>query len=251
MGVRTTSAIILRHADERERDRNIVALTPEHGLLRLRARGTKSSTAKLSGSLEPLTEVTLTYADGRTTGVITGAVIRHRFPMLHQDLIALVSAQWLAELVERVTKIGQAVPAVYHILQVSLDKLGQLVDRPSGHRWLQLDLIGIQILEIEGFVPPLNHCPKCQRPMPAERIAYDSHLGFVHLDESSPDGIELSQSTIEVLQGAEIGTDVKNLFREIHPLTESLIMHTFDRRLASQPVLRAVFRTDRLSAASL
>lgn len=247
MGVTTTSVLVLRHQDDRERDRVIFCLTPESGALRLRARGTKRSTSKLAGSLEPLTEVTVSFADGRVSGLITGAIMTERFPMLHQDLVASMSAQWLAELVERVAKPDHAAPELYTFVRKSFSEIATMVDQPLGQRWLTLDRMAFEILRMEGFVPALDHCPRCHRPMPAERIVFDPLVGFVHADEGRDRSLPLSTPSINYLTNQAISGSERTIFREVHALIESLITHTLDRPLKSMPVLRSVFRTSRLS----
>jgi DNA repair protein RecO len=204
MGVTTTKALILRHHDERERDRSVIVLTPDQGLLRLRARGTKSSVSKLAGSLEPLSEVTLSFADGRHSGLITGAILIDRFSGLRDDLVSLVAAQWLAELIEQVARPGQAIPELWDLVKRSWQLLIGQRDWSLGRRWLALDRMAWQILRLEGFTPALDHCPRCSQPMPADEIVYDPLIGFVHVHEAGVGGVRLSKKNDKLLNDRRI-----------------------------------------------
>lgn len=247
MGVTTTAALILRHRDERERDRSIVVLTPDHGLLKLRARGTKSSVSKLAGSLEPLTEVTLSFADGRIGGLIIGSVVIERFARLRSDLVGIVGATWLAELVEVITKPGQAIPELYAQIRQSFLQLGQQEDWPLGQRWLALDGMAFDVLRREGFVPAWDHCPRCGKNLTADQVAYDPLVGFIHQSEAKKDSLRISPEAISFLTAASRPGAERAVFSQVHALVEALILHITDRPLKSGPVLRRVFRTERLS----
>lgn len=247
MGVVTTSALILRHQDERERDRLVVALTADHGLMRIRARGTKRSTAKLAGSLEPLTEVILSWADGRSSGLVTGAVIQQRWRVIHGDLVATVSGQWLAELVEHVARPGQQTAQLYELVRNFFVGLTMQISWSLGRRWLELDRVAYQLLELEGFVPRLDHCPKCSRSLTGQKVSYDPLIGFIHADEADAGAQRLESTLLSYLETGQVQSDERSLFRQLHPVLEAMIAHTIDRPLKSQRVLRAVFRQARLS----
>lgn len=248
MGVTTAKAIILRHQDERERDRLVVAISPDHGLLRIRARGSKRSTAKLAGSLEPLTEVQLSWADGRSTGLATGAVVVTRWPIFRQDMVASVSGQWLAELLEQVVKPGQHIVELYQLIQTACSHWAVQAQESLGRQWLALDRLAYQVLQLEGFVPEIDHCPRCQRSMPAEMVAYDPLVGFVHHDEAPSSVPRLTAEARHFLTTGQSRGDERTLWRSIHSVVAALLVQTIERPLKSERVLRAVFRQARLSS---
>lgn len=210
MAVIHTKAIILRHSTDREHDRLLTVLTPERGQLRVRARGTKKSTSKLAGSLEPVTEVELTLADGRTTDQVIGSVVLNRWQRVHDDLVASVSAQWLLELVAAVTKPGQATDTLYHRVQHHLTDMEGECDWPVRRRWLMLLKRASQVLDAEGFWP-------------------QSHQGMSpEIEAFLADGTWPRQERPAVL--------------ELHKIVEHIIHHTIDQSLRSERVLRSAMR---------
>lgn len=262
MSVIRTKALILRHSTDREHDRLIVVLTPQHGQMRIRARGTKKSVSKLGGSLEPLTEVDLMLANGRTVDVVTGSVILDRFEGLRRDIVSLTMAQWLLELVERVTKPNQHDPALYDLVVGMLSDMAKSADVPAGQRWLHLLRRAWLILDHQGFAPSFERCAVCHQPLAADNVAFHPTTGFVHrresstaparrnalphasvvLDEAPAEAALVRPSVIAFLRGGDSADD-RQIFAALRRLVDAILHHTLDRPLRSDGVLRSVLRT--------
>lgn len=250
MSVIQTKALILRHTTDREHDRMLTILTPAMGQRRVRARGTKKSTAKLSGSLEPMMEVDLTLADGRVTDVVTGSVITNRFPGLRRDIVSLTMAQWFLELVESVTKPDHPAEELYTVVKDTLREMETEQTLSPGQRWLWLCRCGLQILIHEGFAPPLDVCSVCHRALGTEDVAYHPQQGFVHMAEAHNGALSLSAATVGFLRDGNQPDNDRAAWQEAHALIEQLIHHTLDRPLKSERVLQTVVRTTRLPKTS-
>ncbi|MBI2984789.1 MAG: DNA repair protein RecO [Candidatus Kerfeldbacteria bacterium] len=246
-----TKALILRHTDDREHDRQLVVLTPNLGQQQIRARGTKKSISKLGGSLEPLMEVDMMVANGRVVDVVTGSIIRRRWPRLRSDLIALVSAQWLFELVERVTKPNQPEPGLYPLVVQMLEAMTGEIVWSSGRRWLLLLRRAWQILQHEGFAPSLERCGFCHRPLSADDLVFQPLHGFVHRAEAQAGYMALSTDTVDYLRNEGQPNDQRQIFRQVRQLLRLVIEQTLDRPLQSDQVLQSVMRFERLSGAAV
>jgi len=242
MAVTTLTVLLLRHQDEREVDRSIMAYSRERGLLRFRARGTKRSMSKLAGSLEPLTEATVTFADGRYGEVVTGAMTHERWLGLRTDLFGLAGAQWLAELVERITKPDHHSPEVYDQLRAAWSRLASNQSSALGRRWLELDRVAYGLLQHEGFVPAIDDCPICGRSLVGAETSYRPNVGFIHQEEFRPNDVRLDQSVIDVVRSGVPDDVGRETFRAFHALVESIILHVIDRPLRSTAVLRQIVR---------
>lgn len=247
MAILRTTALILRHSPDREHDRVLTVLTPEHGQMRLRARGSKKSTSKLGGSLEPLTEVDLTIAEGRTVDQVIGSVIRRNFTTLRQDVISLVAAQWFLELIERVTKPGQAAPELYELVTSSLAGLAEEQAWPAGRRWLGLYRRAWEILSHEGFAPSLYSCAICHRVLTADDVHYHPGYGFIHAAEADATAWLVPTETYLYLTTNQTQVAERQTWVQLHRLLEQIMFRTLERPLASDRVLRAVMRTSTLS----
>lgn len=249
MAVVRTKALILRHSPERDYDRVLTVLTPDHGQLRVRARGTKKSVSKLGGSLEPLTEVDLSLASGRYLDQVIGSIILERFAELRTDPAVIVGAQWFLELVERITKPGQVGSGLYDLVIHELRTLSETAPRTPGALWLELCRKAWRVIDHEGFAPATDRCARCHKPLAAdEPAAYEHTIGFLHSAEGGTEALHLEPAAMAVLRGqAPIMADRK-IFRQVHAVLEDVLHRTIDRPLNSEAVLRAVLRAESLSA---
>lgn len=244
MAVLQTKALILRHTTDREHDRLLSVITPEYGMQRLRARGTKKSVSKLAGSLEPMMEVDLAYAEGRTMGTVTGSIIVDRFPDIRNDLIGMVMAQWLLELTERISKPNQPESAVYELVKSALHHIPTTINLSGGKRLVVLDRWAWRLLDAEGFVPVVDRCITCGQTISGGR-GYD-HGGFRHLDHGAVP-TRISEDGILWLQGSGEPLDSRAQFLAIHQLVEEVLLSVLDHPLKSTPVLKRFLQLERLS----
>lgn len=249
MAVVRTKALILRHTPEREYDRVLTVLTPDHGQLRVRARGTKKSVSKLGGSLEPLTEVDLSLANGRHLDQVIGSIILNRFPNLRTDPTVIVAAQWFLELVERITKPGQVGSGLYDLVVDELASLNADDQQTSGALWLALCRKAWRVIDHEGFAPAIDRCAKCHKVLAAdEAAAYEHMLGFVHVAENGVSALHLDPAAMDVFRGQNPIVAERKTFRQVHAVLEDVLHRTIDRPLNSEQVLRAVLRSSTLSS---
>lgn len=245
MSVIRTKALILRHTTDREHDRLLTLLTPS-GQHRVRARGTKKSVSKLGGSLEPMTEVDINIADGRTVGLVIGSILLDRFESLRQDVVAMTMGQWFLELVEAVTKPEQSAEEVYDMTVRSLHELADETGLSVGRRWMALCRRALRLMQHEGFAPPMDNCSVCHRPLSDDDCVYTSRQGFVHATEARDAPLKLSQATVRYLRRGTPPENEREVFSQTHKLIETLVHHTLDRPLKSERVLRTVIRTAKL-----
>jgi len=246
MAVIQTPALILRHTTDREHDRVLTILTPSIGQLRVRARGTKKSVSKLGGSLEPMTEVHLTLADGRVTDIVTGSIILDRYPGLRKDIVSMTMAQWFLELVESVTKPDQPAEQLYQMVKSTLSSMEREQELSTGQRWSLLCRRALEILIHEGFAPTMDICSVCQRTLGDEDVMYHPQHGFTHLAEAHDGALKLRSATVAFLRTGVESVHQRTIWQEAHGLIELLVHHTLDRPLKSERVLRTVIRTIKL-----
>lgn len=248
MAILHTKALILRHVPERDFDRVLTVLTPDHGQLRVRARGTKKSVSKLGGSLEPLTEVDLWLANGRHLDQVIGSVVRQRFAALRTDPQVIVAAQWLLELIERITKPGQVGTGLYDLAIEQLHTLADDRDATAGRRWLGLCWRAWKIMDHEGFAPAMEACARCQKSFrPEETVSYEPTRGFIHPTEGATELTALTPAAMAVLRTGACGQADRATFRAVYAVLQDVLHRTIDRPLNSERVLQAVVRAAALS----
>src|SRR5689334_22426688 len=202
MAVIHTKALILRHSTEREHDRLLTVLTPDHGQLRVRARGTKKRTSTFAGWLDSVTDVDLSLADGRVMEQVIGSIIIEPFAILHDDLVSSVSSQWFLELVMAITKPAQPTTGLYDLVRNILVEMVTESELPLLRRWLLLLRRADELLAHEGFRPSLDVCGRCHRPLDSDAV-YEPSYGFVHRTEAMAGGYPLDQAGLHFLRSGQ------------------------------------------------
>ncbi len=154
-------------------------------------------------------------------------------------------AQWLLELVERVTKPNQHDPALYDLVVRMFGEMGRETDALAGQQWLRLLRRAWLILGHQGFAPSLERCAICHQSLSEDDIVFHPAAGFVHQREAPAEADVVRPSVIAYLRGGDSAAD-RQMFAAMRRLVESVLHHTLDRPLRSEGVLRSVLRTARL-----
>ena len=104
----TTQGIILSRTDFGEADKIITLLTPDHGKLRLMARGVRRAKSKLAGGVELFSVSDITYIKGR--GEI-GTLISARLITHYGRIVRDVTRTMLGyELIKQLNKVTEDEP---------------------------------------------------------------------------------------------------------------------------------------------
>src|SRR5438445_311309 len=99
-----THAVTLKSAPFSERDRLLVLFTPQHGKMRVLAKGVRRATSKLSGHVGLFSYSSLFLVRGRTFDLVTQGETVEQYAALSTDLWRLSQAFYVAELIERFTE---------------------------------------------------------------------------------------------------------------------------------------------------
>ncbi len=152
-----TTGLVLGRSNFGEADRIITFLTPDHGKLKLVARGVRKIKSRLGGHLEPFGFVELMCAPGRgQLDVITSAQLQSYYPQLTEDYGRLARAHMVAQLLSGLATEGQPQPEVYrlaHEVYAALATTDQL-------SLLEL-YVKLRLLDIIGYRPELASCSIC------------------------------------------------------------------------------------------
>src|SRR3989338_11456363 len=108
-----THAIVLGSREYREADRYYSALTAEHGLLELRARGSRKISSKLAAHLEPFALCDLMVVRGRYGDLVACVERLEAYPLIRQDADKMSLALQTLHLVEIGTKPRQEDPILF------------------------------------------------------------------------------------------------------------------------------------------
>lgn len=147
-----TTGIILARTDYGEADRIITVLTPDHGKLRLMAKGVRRVKSKLAGGIELFSTSHITFIEGR--GEI-GTLISSRLIKYYNTIVKDIDRVQLGyELIKSLNKAteDEPEPEYYKLLEQGFAAL----DDPS----INLELIRVwfqaQLLRQAGHTPNLQ-----------------------------------------------------------------------------------------------
>ncbi|MFW5762842.1 MAG: DNA repair protein RecO, partial [Coleofasciculus sp.] len=146
-----------------EADRLVTILTPEWGLIRVVAPGSRKQNSKLAGRMGLFVVNQLLIYKGRSLDKITQAETLESYPGLAKDLGKLAASQYLAELVLCHALSEQPQAELYALFNEHLRRLEQLPrlsSSPSGASLILAHLChGIfHLLALAGIAPQVQQC---------------------------------------------------------------------------------------------
>ncbi len=154
-----TDAIVLMRTDYGEADRIITLLTPDHGKLRLMAKGVRRVKSKLAGGIELFSVTDLTFIKGRgDIGTLVSARLQTHYGRIVQDIDRTMLGYGLIKQLHKATE-DEPEPDYFHLLQQAFVALDDLA--------IPLDLIRLwfsaQLLRLGGHTPNLQTEPDSTR----------------------------------------------------------------------------------------
>jgi DNA repair protein RecO (recombination protein O) len=162
MALHDAQAFVLRTYKLAEADKICVLLTRQSGKLRGIAYGAQKMKSRFGSSLEPFTEVSLTYfeKEGRELVSISNAEIVHSH---FRDAAASVEAgaamSYVSELLCEFLPDHEPNETIYRLVAAALDAFGGDYDLDAVVRYFE-----IWLLKLAGFYPDLRSCAGCDLP---------------------------------------------------------------------------------------
>lgn len=154
------TGIILKRRDFGEADRLYSIYTREHGKIEAIAQGARKIKSKLAAHLEPLTLGEFMFANGRRIERLIQARSQESFSVLKNNLPLLGQANFIADILDNLTKQGERDWRVFNLLQESL----ALLNGQSETVGLE-QCFAIKLLQLLGFELVLDYCVGCRKEL--------------------------------------------------------------------------------------
>jgi DNA repair protein RecO (recombination protein O) len=260
MALARDRCICLRKVEYSETSQIVTLFSREHGLLRLIAKGahrrTKAGAGKFDGGLDLLDigDAVFAHAPERELSTLTEWHLKEGHRELHFNLRAMYLGLYAAELVSMLIEEHDPHPHLFDRVEQTLVML------PSSRIEEVFLVFQLDLLREAGYLPHLEACVICGRPMDDRGVAYFSpgRGGLVcrNCEATTPDRNELDARLVRLLRQldhARTGTgSIDRLPRltrhQTDPLNRMLaghIEHTLSRRLRmpayvitrSQPII--------------
>ncbi|MBV9554840.1 MAG: DNA repair protein RecO [Alphaproteobacteria bacterium] len=162
MPLRDTEAFVLRTYALKEADKICLFLTRDAGKLRGVAYGARKVKSRYGASLEPFTQVALTYFQHENRELVNVSdceIIRSQFFAVTSGEM-LAALHYLAELVSEFLPDHEPNERVYRLVAATLKGLENL---PDGDPAPLVRYFEVWMLRLAGFLPDWRLCAECER----------------------------------------------------------------------------------------
>ncbi|MDZ7291086.1 MAG: DNA repair protein RecO [candidate division KSB1 bacterium] len=200
MAVTKAEGIIIRSMNMGETSKLVTLFSPELGLLKVVAKGSRSSKSRIGAALEPLTVARIVYYHKENRELqqyLSQADIVEYFPNLPVDLEKWGYANACAELIYRSPTSSEANAKLYPILLNTLRAMNEAGASARSCFWgFQMKLLGVL-----GVAPNLRRCLNCNTASPTASVHFDiARGGFICNHCASPSGTQkLSGEALRLL----------------------------------------------------
>ncbi|MCA9330766.1 DNA repair protein RecO [Candidatus Saccharibacteria bacterium] len=152
MNQRTSLAIVLSRRNYGEADRILTVMTPDHGKVRLIAKGVRRPKSKLAGGIELLSENQLSYIAGKSElATLTSSRVERQFMRVTEDIDRTMYAYDVLKCIASITE-DDAGEEYYELLRTTLSELNN-TQLPLAVVSVWFDLA---ILNLTGHQPNLQ-----------------------------------------------------------------------------------------------
>jgi DNA repair protein RecO (recombination protein O) len=248
MPLHTTHAYVLRTYTLAEADKICVFLTKDSGKIRGVAHGARKIKSRFGSSLEPFTEVVLTYffKEGRDLVNVSNCdIVRSSFYIASRNYETASVLAYMAELLSEFLPDNEPNERLYRLVAASLEAL-ETVEEERG-LWMALRYFESWLLRLTGYFPDLAHCSTC-------KASIAQNISTFLTAEGSPRCLTCSDGRGEVVDSemrkvlAEMFRSHPNEFagqqvsiRRAHQIGEmnyKIIRHALERDLRSRATLK-------------
>jgi DNA repair protein RecO (recombination protein O) len=252
MPLHETDAFVLRTYTLKEADKVCVFFTREAGKLRGVAHGARRLRSKYGASLEPFTEVALTYFQKENRELVSVSnceIVRSQFiEGLSSEMLGVI--HYLAELVGEFTPDQEPNEKVYRLISATLEALREVSTATVRERDAQLTNLTryfeIWMLKLAGFFPDWQYCGRCHKDLIKESSVWLTNEGIPHCSScSGMGGEELSTREWRTIQAILTQSPARFLssspdrmaVEQIGFIASRLISRALERELKSYEVL--------------
>lgn len=174
-----TEGLILKTMAMGEADRLLTVLSPDYGLIKAIAPGSRKPKSKLGGRTALFVVNQMLLLTGRSLDKLLQADVEASFPGLSKNLAKLTTAQYWAELCLCQSMSQTPEPVLYQLIIKLLKQLEVCIEDDI----LYLLLAGIsQLLYQAGVTPQLRFCGRSQRPIEPLMLESGSGVYFSYED---------------------------------------------------------------------
>jgi DNA repair protein RecO (recombination protein O) len=181
MPLHSAQAFVLRTYNFAEADKVCVLLTHRDGKIRGIAHGARKMRSRFGSSLEPLTEVNVTYyqKEGRELVSISNAeIVRSHFEEASSSVEAAAAMSYISDLISEFVPDHEPNETVFRLVRATLDALGDGSDAVALVRYFE-----VWLLKLAGFFPDLKRYADCEKETSASDTLFLTPEGMQRCGE--------------------------------------------------------------------
>ena len=244
-------ALTLKRHPLGEADLLVTLYTRDRGKLRAMAKGSRRPTSKLVGHLEPLTQVSLSLAQGRNLDFITQVQVVGNLSALKSDLKSIAKGLYVAELLDGFGAEASPNANLYHLAIETLESVGLHPDSAWPLRYFEL-----QLLQHSGLMPELHCCVDCRKPLSPGQHRFSPDVGGTLCADCNPSGARVRPLSLQalkvlrLLQRSRLAEIVSlrvssPLAQELKTLLNTTVNYWLDKEIRSTAFLEHLQRESR------
>ena len=187
MPLHDTHAFVLRSFTLKEADKICVLLTREAGQVRGVAKGARRLRSRFGASLEPFTEIQITYYQNESKELVQLSscdILQSHFSAgISSERLGVI--HYLAELLIEFTPAHEPNELVYRLVNATVESL-KVVDDPqlvALTRYFE-----VWLLKLAGFLADMKSCGSCAQPFDENETVWLDNEGQPHCRACS-DGV--------------------------------------------------------------
>jgi DNA repair protein RecO (recombination protein O) len=239
MSTEKTSAIVLRLVDFSESSCVVTLFTEDFGKIGALAKGARRPKGPFDSALDLLAVCRIVFIHKSSEGLdlLTEARLERRFRAATRDLSRLYAGYYVAELLQDLTDIGDPHPDLYQAADRTLFDLGG--DGEVTTTVLRFEVTALRLL---GYLPALDSCVVCGKPIAAEgRVLFGQLAGGVlcsacragqrQIVSLSPGVLDLLRELADPRAGPEARASDRRLVGELR----GLLNHYLANLMGHQP----------------
>jgi len=204
MGIKESDAFVLTTYPLAEADKIVVMFTADFGKIRGVARGARRPKNPFGASLEPLSEIHVSFYEKETRELVS--IRRSELLFSPFELARTYEGELflhhLAELTDRFHPLAEPNQKVYRLLKAVLS-----ASRAGRDLWLLTTYFDVWMLRASGFLGDWERCHRCHRACRTTETIW-----------ISPDGISYCSSCPRVPDSREITPRARSAWQEIFRL---------------------------------
>ncbi|NLB73805.1 MAG: DNA repair protein RecO [Firmicutes bacterium] len=249
MALYTTEGIVLKTQNIGEADRICTIYSRGKGKARAVARGARRPRSRFVSSTQMFAYGDFQIFTGKSLDGISQVELKESFPRLHDDLVKLAYASYVAELVSEMTEEGDGDQIVFDMLLAYMRVLSETSD-PG----LVTVAFEIKFATILGYRPRLESCSECGSETLSREVYFNPEAGGIicnRCSQGSPGKTRVSWGAVRLLEALLMAEFIKierikanpGVRREIERLIRAHLGFRLNRRLKSLEFLEAVTKT--------